>query len=132
MLLEQNVFYPFEPAVSTSLESQLNAATSAAGSKGFPIKVALIGSRLDLGIIPQLFGKPQAYARYLDFEISIKHLRPLLVVMKGGYGVAGLPAAATAAAAKLSAPAAGTPNGLAAAALSAVTKLSAAAGHRLQ
>jgi hypothetical protein len=29
-----------------------------------------------------LFGKPQAYARYLDLEISFKHPRPLLVVMR--------------------------------------------------
>ena len=122
---------PSQPAKSKSLWSQLNAATAAAGRKGFPIKVALIASRWDLGDIPQLLGKPQRYARYLDLEISFKRKRPLLVVMKDGYGVEGLSAAATAAAAKLSPPAAGTPDGLAAAALSAVAKLSAAAGHPL-
>jgi thiol-disulfide isomerase/thioredoxin len=127
----QNVFYPYLPATAGALRSRLNAATSAVGRKGFPIKVALIASKIDLGIIPQLLGKPQAYANYLDAEISLKHKEPLLVVMKDGYGVEGLSAAATAGAAKLSAPTGGTPSELAAAALSAVAKLSAAAGHPL-
>ena len=126
MLFGENVFYPYQPATSRPLRASLNSATAAAAKEHFPLKVALIGSRIDLGIIPQLFGKPQAYARYLDLKISFKRPRPLLVVMRNGYGVAGLPAAATAAASKLSKPTVGTPNGLAAAALSAVTKLSAA------
>jgi hypothetical protein len=129
VLLGENVFYPYQPATSKSLMASLNSATIAAAKEHFPVKVALIASPVDLGIIPQLLGKPQAYAKYLDYEISFTSKQMLLVVMKDGYGVEGLPAAATAAAAKLPPPAGGTPDDLAQAALTAVGKLAAAAGH---
>jgi hypothetical protein len=128
VLLGQNVFYPYQPATSKTLMASLNSATNAAAKRHFPLKVALIASPIDLGIIPQLLGKPQSYAKYLDYEISFNSKQPLLVVMKDGYGVEGLPASAAAAAAKLAAPAGGTPDDLAQAALSATGKLAAAAG----
>ena len=99
VLLGQNVFYPYQPPTSKSLMASLNAATAAAAKVHFPLKIALIASPIDLGIIPQLLGKPQQYANYLDVEISFEMHQPLLVVMKDGYGVNGLSAAATAAAA---------------------------------
>jgi hypothetical protein len=129
VLLGQNVFYPYQPPTSKSLMASLDTATAAAAKEDFPLKIALIASPIDLGIIPQLLGKPQAYAKYLDYEISFEKTQPLLVVMKDGYGVEGLPAAATAAAAKLAPPAGGTPDDLAQAALTATGKLAAAAGH---
>jgi hypothetical protein len=129
VLLGENVFYPYQPATSKSLMASLNSATSDASKEHFPLKIALIASPVDLGIIPQLLGKPQAYAKYLDYEISFNSKQPLLVVMKDGYGVEGLPTAATTAAAKLSPPTGGTPDELAQAALAATGKLAAAAGH---
>jgi hypothetical protein len=129
VLLGENVFYPYQPATSKSLMASLNSATATAAKQHFPLKVALIASPIDLGIIPQLLGKPQTYAKYLDYEISFTSKQPLLVVMKDGYGVEGLPSAATAAVAKLSPPAGGTPDDLAQAALAAIGKLAAAAGH---
>lgn len=129
VLLGQNVFYPYQPATSRSLMASLNAATAAAAKVHFPLKIALIASPIDLGIIPQLLGKPQQYANYLDVEISFQMHQPLLVVMRDGYGVNGLSAAATAAAAKLPPPAGGTPDDLAQAALTATGKLAAASGH---
>jgi hypothetical protein len=129
VLLGENVFYPYQPATSKSLMASLNSATDAAAKQHLPLKVALIASPTDLGIIPQLLGKPQQYAKYLDYEISFTAKQPLLVVMKDGYGVEGLPGSATAAAAKLAPPAGGTPDELAQAALTATGKLAAAAGH---
>ena len=87
MLLGENVFYPYTPPVSPALQKSLNAATAAAKQAGFPIKVALIASPVDLGVIPDLFGKPQKYADFLDQEISFQAKQPLLVVMSAGYGV---------------------------------------------
>ena len=66
VLLGQSVFYPYQPAVSASLQKQLDAETAAAQKAKFPIKVALIGSPVDLGVIPDLFGQPQKYANFLD------------------------------------------------------------------
>ncbi len=130
MLLAQNVFYPFSPAVSNRLQAELNAQTAAASRARFPIKVALIASPADLGAIRSLFGKPQQYAAFLDREISAgNNAPPLLVVMRGGYGVEGLGLAATAAATGLRAPASASSDDLAQAAAAALPKLAAAAGH---
>jgi hypothetical protein len=130
VLLGQNVFYSYSPTAK-ALQTSLNTATAAASRARFPIKVALIESGIDLGVIPELFGKPQQYAHFLDQEISFQGKQLLLVVMKTGYGVEGLSAPATAAAAKLPLPTGGTSDDLAKAALTAVVKLAAAAGHPL-
>src|SRR4030088_2524992 len=104
VLLGENVFYPYSPPVSATLQKTLNAETAAAAKAHVPIKVALIASPVDLGVIPGVFGKPQAYAQFLDQEISFQKKQPLLVVMSTGYGVQGMSAAATRAAASLSKP----------------------------
>jgi hypothetical protein len=129
ILLAQNVFYPYQPATSKTLMDSLNAATAAAAKAHFPLKIALIASPIDLGVIPSVFGHPQSYATFLEREISFTGPQLLLVVMKDGYGVQGLPAAATAAAAKLPLPSGATSDDLAKAALTAVSRLAAAAGH---
>jgi MYXO-CTERM domain-containing protein len=129
VLLGENVFYPYSPPVSSSLQKTLDAETAAATRAGFPVKVALIASPVDLGVIPDLFGKPQQYARFLDQEISFQTKQQLLVVMSTGYGVQGLGRPATTAAGSLARPAGKQSNDLARAAITAVAKLSAAAGH---
>jgi len=129
-LIGANVFYPFSPPVSAGLQRTLDSETSAAGRVHFPIKVALIASPADLGAIPSLFAKPQQYADFLDQEISFAGTKTLLlVVMPDGYGVQGLPRAATVAAASLAKPPGRQTDDLAQAAILAVPKLAAAAGH---
>jgi hypothetical protein len=129
VLLGENVFYPYTPPVTVSLQKALNAETTAAAKAHFPIKVALIASPVDLGVIPDLFGKPQKYADFLDQEISFVAKEPLLVVMADGYGVVGLKPAAQAAAGALPRPAGKSSDDLAQAAVAAVHKLAAADGH---
>jgi MYXO-CTERM domain-containing protein len=129
VLLGENVFYPYSPPTSRSLQTTLNAETAAARKAGFPIKVAVIGSPVDLGVIPDLFGKAQQYATFLDQEISFHTKQPLLVVMAAGYGSQGLSPAATSAVASLPKPAGKTSDDLAKAAITAVSKLAAASGH---
>ena len=57
-LLGENVFYPYSPTVPATVQKSLNSETAVAAKAGFPIKVALIASPIDLGVIPSLFGKP--------------------------------------------------------------------------
>ena len=128
-LLAENVFYPYSSTVSPSLQRTLDAETTAAARARFPIKVAIIASPTDLGVITQLFQQPQTYAEFLDQEISFQRKQLLLVVMPTGYGVQGLGPAATLAAASLAKPAGGHTNDLTRAAIAAVPKLAAAAGH---
>jgi hypothetical protein len=129
VLLGQNVFYPYSPAVTSSLQKTLDGETASAKKAGFPLKVALIASPVDLGVVPDLFDKPQQYASFLDQEISYMTKQPLLVVMASGYGVVGVSAPATSAVAGLSKPAGSQTDALAHAAIAAVPKLAAAAGH---
>jgi hypothetical protein len=132
VLLGQNVYYPYTPTVSSSLQKALDAETAAAKQAGIPVKVALIPTPTDLGVVPDLFGKPQQYAAFLVQEISFQTKQPLLVVMPQGLGSAGLPAAAAAAVKQLPHPASPQSDDLARAAIEAVPKLAAAAGHQLK
>ncbi len=132
VLLGQNVFYPYSPAVSADLQKTLNGEAAAANRAHFPIKVALIDTPSDLGAIQTLFGKPQQYAAFLDQEISFLDVKPLLlVVMPNGYGIQHLGPAAARAATTLKTPAGARSDDLARAAILGVPKLAAAAGHSI-
>ncbi len=131
VLLAENVFYPYSPAVTPALQQALNRETAAAAKAHFHLKVALIDSQFDLGVVPEMFRHPQTYARFLDQELHLflgPH-PPLLVVMPGGYGMEGLPPAAQRAVARLPRPSGTTSNALAQAATTAVAKIADAAGH---
>jgi hypothetical protein len=132
VLLGQNVYYPYSPPVPRSVQATLNAETAAAKKAGLPIKVALIATAVDLGVVPELFGQPQNYAKFLDKEISFQGPQPLLVVMPGGYGAQSLSAKATAALKGLAPPKGKTSTALAQAATIAVAKIAAADGHPLK
>jgi hypothetical protein len=129
VLLGASVFYPYTPQVSAPVERALGAEVAAAAKHGFPIKVALIASPVDLGALPSMFGKPQQYADFLDQEISFSGKQKLLVVMPDGFGVQGVGPAATGAAASLGKSPGASTDALARAATVAVARLSAAAGH---
>jgi hypothetical protein len=129
VLLGEDVFFPYAPQVTAALQHTLNAETAAARKAHAPIKVALIDSPVDLGVIPDLFDKPQQYADFLDQEISFQSKQPLLVVMPAGYGTQGLPAQAASAIAALPKPAGKQSNDLARAAVVAIARLAAAEGH---
>jgi hypothetical protein len=131
VLLGVNVFYPYTPPVAGSVQTTLNAETAAAKKAGFPLKVALIGSPVDLGVVPDLFGQPQKYAAFLDQEISFRTKQPVLVVMAAGYGVQGLGTWAQSVIASLPKPAGTTSNDLARAAIVAVARLARAGGYRI-
>ena len=129
MLIASSVFFPYSTPVSDALQKPLNAEVAAANRAHFPLKVALVDARLDLGGIPALFGKPQQYAKFLDQELAFTGKPPLLVVMPAGFGAAGLTPAATAAVASLAKPASGHSDDLARAAIAAVPRIAAASGH---
>jgi hypothetical protein len=143
-LVSQQVFLSYDAKIPTALQRKLVAAVASANKNGFPLKVALIWSSYDLGSVPELFGKPKTYARFLDAEDSkcwwgagcgagrFKTTTRLLVVMPNGLGFAQWkhsPAAGyrTLAGIKVTR----TPSGLATAATTAVIKLAAAAGVKV-
>ncbi len=99
-LIGQQVFLGYDAKIPAALESKLVAAVASANKNGFPVKVAVIWSRYDMGSVPELFDKPQTYARFLDAEDAeclwggqcgsgrFKTMTRLVVVMPNGLGFA--------------------------------------------
>ena len=100
-----------------------------ASGAGFPIRVAIIASRSDLGSVTALWRKPTSYARFLGLELSLAYKQRLLAVMPNGFGFnwpGHSPAAAYARLARIPI----KPGGLFLAAQTAVRALAAAHGHQ--
>jgi hypothetical protein len=127
VLLVQNVFYPYQPSVPHALETTLDNLLAATAHAHMPLKVAIIGSREELGLVPDYFGRPQAYAEFLDREISYNKPQPLLVVMPAGFGL--VAAGPVSALAHVAIDARQRSYGLTRAAILAVIALARANGH---
>jgi hypothetical protein len=85
-LLVQSVFLPFNAKIDPKASKELSDTIRAADEKGFKIKVAVIGSRYDLGTAFSLYNKAQRYAQFLGLELSFQYRDHLLVVMPNGFG----------------------------------------------
>jgi hypothetical protein len=132
VLASQPLFLPSDAGVPAARQAQLSALLAAARRGGYPIRVALIASKTDLGSVTGLWRSPRNYAKFLGQELSLVNQRPLLVVMPNGFGLSGPPqtvASGESALQGIQISAGG--GGLATAALSAVGRLAAAAGHQL-
>jgi hypothetical protein len=126
----KSYFLPIAPAAATAAIARIDGATTVAEQAGYPVRVAVISGAGDLGAIPEMAGKPQAYADFLAQELQYAFKGPLLIVMPEGYGYHGPASPAVAAAVKaLAKPASNDPTVLTNAAADAVKALSAADGH---
>jgi hypothetical protein len=132
VLVFKAYFLPYAPQTPVDAEQKLNMATAAADRAGYPIRVAVIASAADLGIVPQYLGKPQEYAKFLGDELKFAYKGGLLIVMESGYGLIGIDdPAVTAKLATLPKPASNDPADLATAGADAVVALATAAGKTL-
>ncbi|MDX6494986.1 MAG: hypothetical protein QOE17_972 [Gaiellales bacterium] len=84
-LLITTVFVPFNKPSQPQID-RLKATVAAAEQRGYEIRVAVIGAPQDLGAVPDLFGRPSTYARFLGSELVGQYRGRLLVVMPQGYG----------------------------------------------
>jgi hypothetical protein len=85
-LLTQQTFVPPDLGISKSDQQRLEETVSLAHARGFPIRVAVIGSTYDLGSVGSLMGKPKEYARFLGQELRLVYHGRLLIVMPNGFG----------------------------------------------
>jgi hypothetical protein len=132
ILLVSPVFMPQDANLPAAQQSQLLALAKEAKAAGVPIRVAIISSKIDLGSVPELFGKPAAYARFLGAEIGFVYKQRLLVVMPNGLGVYhGKQSVAGDQNAVEGIKVGPGGAGLATAALTATQRIAAAAGHKL-
>ena len=86
VLLQQDIFRPYETKISDELVRSLQSEVTKANSSGYRMKLAIIGSRTDLGGVPSFFGKPRLYARFLGFELAAFFKGSLVIVMPAGLG----------------------------------------------
>jgi hypothetical protein len=130
VLATQPLFLPQDAGIPIAQQGQVSALLRASGSSGYPIRVALIATRSDLGSVTELWRRPQSYAQFLGQELSLVYRGPLLVVMPTGLGLyapGSDVAAERSVLASVRIPPGGA--GLATAASSAVQRLAAAGGH---
>lgn len=85
-LLVQSVFLPFNAKVDSDVTKRLSNVIAEAKDAKFPVKVAVIGTRYDLGTAFSLYNKAQRYSEFLGLELSFQYRDRLLVVMPNGYG----------------------------------------------
>jgi hypothetical protein len=129
VLLLQDVYYPYQPPVSDKLRRTLDSVVAQSKKAGYTVKVAMVESPVDLGAIPQFFGRPAAYAPFLGREIAFKSKDPLLVIMPAGMATYNVTAKAQQAIQGIKVDASKQSNGLVAAAIQAIPKMATASGH---
>lgn len=127
-LLLQDVYLPIQPPMPPTYASALRTMAAATKKAGFPLKVAIIATANDLGLVPQMFNKPQAYAPYLGREIDFQKKNSLLVVMPAGYGTNDVLPKVAASIKSLPPPGASL-DSIGKSTLTAMGRMSAAAGH---
>jgi hypothetical protein len=102
VLLLQDVFVPYHPKVCSAAANALRDLAKRSRKAGYRVRVAIVGSRKDLGGAPQLFNKPRAYAIFLGSELGIyggsnyEGKLALLIVMPAGVALARTPTVAEA------------------------------------
>jgi hypothetical protein len=87
VLYFQDVFLPYQVAAAGEAAADLAGAVAEANKAGYKIKVAVIASPQDLGVMATIFGRPQLYARFLGAELRSFFTGHLLIVMGRGFGV---------------------------------------------
>jgi hypothetical protein len=130
VLITQDVFLPYGEGVPDQAGKELTETVARANKAGYRIKVALIVSRNDLGLIQALWRKPKQYGPFLGRELLFVYKQTLVVVMPNGFGVFRNNEDVSREARLLARTRIGAgPDGLAEAAVDGVQRLSAAAGH---
>jgi hypothetical protein len=127
-LLLADVFFPVQPPLQQGYANAIRNLATTMKKAGYPVKVAIIATANDLGLVPQLFNKPQAYAPYLGREIAFNTKKPLLVVMPAGYGTYSVTPNVAAAVSKLKPPGA-TLDTIGKGTIDAMVAMAQAAGH---
>jgi hypothetical protein len=86
-LLSQSTYLPFFGAKPSAVSAKyLRDVVAAANDSGYPIKVAVVGSRGDLGGVFSLYGHPKQYAPFLGRELAFQYRGRLLTSMPQGFG----------------------------------------------
>lgn len=86
VLAVQKLFLPADAHIPAREQLQLSALLNESAKKGYPLRVAIVGSQSDLGSVTALWRRPETYARFLGNELALVYHGTVLVVMPNGYG----------------------------------------------
>ncbi len=86
VLVYQQLFVASDAGMPVAQQLALGRVLRAAAGAGFPVRVAIVAKRDDLGAITELWRRPRAYARFLGIELSTAYAQRLIVVMPNGFG----------------------------------------------
>lgn len=130
VLLFQDAYLPYFPAPSKPEAQTLSRLLEQVSRDGYPMKVAVIQTSGDLGAYPDLFDRPEDYAKLLESEIVFRVKKPhLLIVMPGGLAGRNLGPDAQEVLDDIEIDTEAQSDGLVRAALEAVAKIASANGH---
>jgi len=87
-LLGQSTFIPPDAGISRDDQAKLAALLKSAKQQGYPLRVAVIASRYDLGSVTVLDKRPHDYAPFLSQELRFLYKGRVLVAMSNGWGFA--------------------------------------------
>lgn len=86
VLAVQKLFLPTDADIPVRQQLQLSALLNESARKGYPLRVAIVGSPSDLGSVTAFWRRPETYARFLGSELALVFHGTVLVVMPNGYG----------------------------------------------
>ncbi len=87
-LLTRPSFVPPDDGVPSAYSAQLQQVLADAKARGYEIRVAVLGTRYDMGSVYVLWLKPKPYAPFLSQELSFVYRGRVLVVMPTGMAIA--------------------------------------------
>ena len=71
VLATQALFLPWDAGVPAQQQAQLSGLLQAAERTGYPVRLAVVASPVDLGTVTELWHRPQLYAEFLAEELSL-------------------------------------------------------------
>jgi hypothetical protein len=86
VLAVQNLFLPVDAGIPAGDRLELTDLLDQSARRGYPLRVAIVGSPSDLGSVTALWRRPETYARFLGSELALVYHGTVLVVMPNGYG----------------------------------------------
>jgi hypothetical protein len=85
-LYNGNVYLP-SPGPKPALSTALARSVESVYAHHLRIKVAVVGSPADLGVLSGLWEKPFRYTKHLATDLSALYVGPFLIVMPAGFAV---------------------------------------------
>ncbi len=86
-LYNGNVYVPAQRGPKPALSAALARSVESVYAHHLRIKVGVVASPADLGVLSGLWGKPYRYAKHLATDLSALYVGPFLIVMPAGFAV---------------------------------------------